>query len=485
MPLRATKHGHDDLDAITKPKIIKNWVILGSSIAIVGMVAYLFLWPSGPSKSKSTAPAKPPNPLSGTTAPRDDSKICHLLGVTPDGRFVVATWRKTGAPAIPAVPADDRPPVDGKDDSAGFEIWDRQKGTRTRKNCPDPVYFDPSEKSALVIVQEFSKGSTVHRLAIETGELTKILDNTAPEYKDEGLLQHTGRRLFVADNGRAAVALARKASGELSLLQWDLTNGKLAHRVKLDPAAELVGVSGDGHRALVRLFNQKVIQAWDLVAEKMATTTTIDKDYLLKTDVFLKDSPFLADQRTFALRLYNLPENDPNARWTLRHFDPDTGKPVEVGPDAYPWYDSASKLWLRARDGIDRQTAWELVPRLGRDAPVTARLGISPLLKIRAVHFLAGKHQVACSTEIAAAPVDDRRLIQVFDLKTGSLYGDVRRPMNPVFDHFSLLATANGNDLLFYAKLEKDDSLEMWKITARVVPVAKKPTKPSKPEKAF
>src|SRR5689334_13549757 len=112
MVTRDSRGGVPDQNTITKPKIIKNWLILGGSV--VGILL-LLLWAFWPGKSAGpTGPDKPGNPLSGVAAPRDDKAETTFLGVTPDGRYVVATWRHLLTAASHGTPPDNRPPVDDK-----------------------------------------------------------------------------------------------------------------------------------------------------------------------------------------------------------------------------------------------------------------------------------------------------------------------------------------------------------------------------------
>jgi hypothetical protein len=70
-------------------------------------------------------------------------------------------------------------------------------------------------------------------------------------------------------------------------------------------------------------------------------------------------------------------------------------------------------------------------------------------------------------------------------VRNGSLFGEVSRPAEPMLDSYSLLPTSNGSGLLFLSKLEKEDRLEMWKITPKAQPVArKKPSKDPNKDKA-
>jgi hypothetical protein len=466
-------------NVVTKPRIIKNWIILGVGVVgILGAVAWLMF--SGKPPELAPVPTVPENPISGVQAPRDDTKSSTLLGVTPDGRYVVAQWRST-VPSTPVM-TDDRPVVADKEETAGFEVWDRLKGTRLRKQCIDPLYFDPA--GFIIIVQELPHATVVHRFSLEAGEVSKVLDTSDDEHKAETIEKVNGRRLFISTDGRHGVALAKKAS-EVALVQFNLSTGKVAHRVKIDTASQLVGVSDDGRRALVRHVDKKLLHAWDLVAEKQVTVASIEKGHFAKEDVYLSESPFLADHRTFRVRVFNLPETDPNARWTLQHFDADTGKPLNAGADEYISFDPPSGLWLRAKDGMERQEGFDLVQRIGRDSPIKARLGLSPAYKVRRACFVPGKPQIAFYCEIDSEAMDARRLVQVFDTRTGSLIGDVSRPTDPRLDGQSLLATSNGIGLLFLSKLEKEDRLEMWKITPKPKPVAKKkPSKEAEKEKA-
>jgi hypothetical protein len=321
----------------------------------------------------------------------------------------------------------------------------------------------------------------VHRLAVNDLSVKQVLDTGAAEYKDDGFVKVRDQRLFASVDGRLGVALSKKASGELALVQWDLTTGKVAHRVKLEPGSELVGVAGDGRRAVVRRADKKLVQVWDLVGEKLAVTSSIGTGHFPKDDVFLDHSPFLEDHKTYCLRVFNLPEGDSNARWAWQYFDAETGKPVDVGTDQYVEYDAASGMWLRARDGLVKQTGWELVKRVGRDAPIHARLSLSPSYKVRRACFVPGKGQVACYCETDAESLEMRRIIQVFEVRTGSLYGEVNRPTDLQLDGSSLVPSSNGAGLLFLSKVGKEDRLEMWKISPRTVLIPKKkPTSPAK-----